>query len=184
MNFSPGLCALSAMALLACSDATGSLVGGDPVTIGGGGSPGDDGGGGGGGGDAALTYISSLSAACQPGGANGGDAWQDLYLCYFGPSGVASCTFSPGNCHGGSMELGTLGSGYMCGADSTACWTSIKASLVPSGTAAAQTGLYGALRKSVSSGANNMPLSPVTLTFQDGDMSRVASWITAGAPNN
>jgi len=184
MKFSLGLSFLSAVALLACSDATGSLVGGDQLMLGGGSSSGG-GSGSSGGGDGGLTYISSLSTACQPGGTNGGERWQDLYLCYFGPMGVASCSVTPGGCHGTASDPGAIFSGYTCGADSTACLTSMKGALIPAGKAAAQTGLYDALRKVTANGTtNNMPVTPPSLTFQDGDMSRIVAWITAGAPND
>jgi hypothetical protein len=40
--------------------------------------------------------LADTIPGCGADGGNGGERWQDLYACYFGPSGAASCTFSAG----------------------------------------------------------------------------------------
>jgi hypothetical protein len=156
-----------------CAEATGSLVGGDSL-------PSMDAGEAS---DAALTYFST-AAQCPPSGGNA-NTWQFLYGCYFGPTGVASCSFQAGNCHGGSAEPGSLSSGgYVCGTDPTACWQSMTSALVSPGAAPATTTLYGALRKSDGTGFGNMPAYPTTVVFQSRDMARISAWITAGAKND
>lgn len=63
--------------------------------------------------------------------------WTNLYKCYFGPTGRASCT-AQGSCHGASTQTGARGSvppppvigdpnwgaavGYICGTSSAQCW--------------------------------------------------------------
>jgi hypothetical protein len=180
MRLLAGLSLLSALSLAACSDATGSLVGGD-VTLASSTTGGD---GGSTTGDGGLTYLTSLSPACQPGAANGGNRWQDLFACYFGSTGVASCSLTSA-CHGTSTNPGAMSSNYVCATDSTACYTSmtsVAANLVTPGTPAAQTTLYAVLRKT--DGTGTMPQAPITLVFQSGDMARIAAWITAGAKND
>lgn len=47
--------------------------------------------------------------------------WHDLYQCYFGPSGKASCT-AQGFCHGSPTEQGGGYSQFICGSSSLECW--------------------------------------------------------------
>lgn len=134
--------------------------------------------------DAPLAFLDA-SSACQADGGNGGHRWQDLYACYFGPVGVASCG-SMAQCHGTPDDTGSLSSGgFVCSpTDQTGCWQSMTSVLVPAGSAASptMTQLYFALRKT--DGTGSMPLIPLSLVFQTGDMARIEAWIEAGAPNN
>jgi hypothetical protein len=137
------------------------------------------------GGDAgALNYLDG-SAQCAPDASHGGHRWQDLYTCYFGGTGIAACGTMSG-CHGNPSDEGVLSSdGFMCDpADAGACWQSMTSVLVPDGSASdpVDTTLYTALRKT--DGTGSMPLVPVSLVFQTGDMARISAWITSGAPNN
>jgi hypothetical protein len=167
-------------ALCGCGDATGSLVGGDSLTTGGTGATDSDGGGGGAGSDGGIQYFST-TAPCAP-SPGSDDTWSYLYGCYFGPSGVASCTFTSG-CHGGGPnDTGTQISGYTCGADKTACWTSMTSALIAGETNYASTVLGGALRTSPTMGT--MPLQPANVIFESGDIARLSAWVAAGAKND
>ncbi len=175
---------LFAVALLGCSDATGSVVGGDSLMSATGSS--SSGGDGGGSGDGGMSYVVT-SAACLPGGANAGNTWTDLYTCYFGPApaAVASCSLTPGGCHGatGDPGAGLISNNYVCSpTDATACYTAMTKALISPNTTFAPTTLFSALRSVQNPGA--MPLVPPTLTFQDGVLARISAWIAAGAANN
>ncbi len=85
-----------------------------------------------------LAGLSTVTACDATGSTSGGEAllgdpctsatlghrWQDLYGCYFGPSGKASCT-AQGFCHGASQQTGALSSGFVCGATRESCWQGI-----------------------------------------------------------
>ncbi len=172
---------LGAVLLLACSDAPSSVQGGEYIYEGGPPSmvSADDGGG-----DAIETPDVMLPPGCQAGGASAGSTWTDLYTCYFGPMGVASCTaFSV--CH---VTNGVGGGIWLCGTDQATCYSGIKTQI--SGNNAMQTFLYGALHKANpgSGDINNMPatqdLSGTSYTFTTDDLMRISSWIQGGAPNN
>lgn len=122
------------------------------------------------------------TSECQPGGAHGGHRWQDLYACYFGPTGNVSCGATAG-CHTQASDQGTKASNFLCGPTSSACWQSLSAWLLPTdaATVPTMTLLYTVLCKSDGSGL--MPrFCPVRLW--SGDMARIAAWIQEGAANN
>jgi hypothetical protein len=159
------------LAAAACSDATGTLQGGQPLVANGEGSGG------------------TSSDPCSP---TGTPTWQDLYGCYFGPSGKASC--GGASCHATPTAAGFSYSGFVCTATAQGCWQGLtqgadgKAPLVPSGGAqdATTTPLWAALQKSTSAGpglANNMPFGG-TYIFTQSDLDRIQAWIQGGAPNN
>jgi hypothetical protein len=50
-----------------------------------------------------------------------GHAWTDLYTCYFGPTGKASCS-AQSACHATQNGTGAISSAFVCGADKHACW--------------------------------------------------------------
>jgi hypothetical protein len=141
------LSALAAGGICACSDATHVVSGGDPLVVDG----------------------------CQPGGTNGGHRWQDLYACYFGPSGQASCGSRSG-CHGAADQLGSKASSYVCGPSADACWQGITKGQVPKGGAPDWTKvpLYNTLRKP--DGSGTMPRMS-TFVFQQADLDRIGAWI-------
>jgi hypothetical protein len=127
-----------------------------------------------------------LPAGCAPDGGHGGDRWQDLYHCYFGPTGVANCSLN-GSCHvAGAGSAGI----WTCGTTSAQCYAGMlsnPAMLVPDGGAhdATQTLLYMSLRKSDGSASFlPMPMTPADVTFDTQDLARIDAWIMAGAPNN
>jgi hypothetical protein len=164
--------AITALSLIGCGDATNTVQGGDPLFKAGGSAVIPEGG------------SSVTSADCQPGGTHGGDRWQDLYACFFGPSGGASCGLQGASCHGTSTSTGVAASGgFVCGQTQDACWMGMTSTIVPAGSASApkSTRLYGALRKP--DGTGLMPLNS-SFVFQANDLSRIASWIQAGAQND
>jgi hypothetical protein len=160
------LCALAAMVLFGCGNANSTVTGGDSLTV----------------------------DPCQKGGANGGSRWQDLYACYFGPSGKASCGALGNNCHGSAQALGATKGlpHFVCGATRGECWQGLIASMtVPDGGVADPTGavLYLAIHKDVGGPIfNNMPRDPVvdkpTYTFSLAEIAQISSWIQQGAQNN
>ena len=162
MRTSIVLCAVAAVLLSGCSDAPDYVTGGDPL----------------------------IADPCQPGGANsGGSRWQDLYACYFGPSGPGSCGGLGSSCHGSSTSTG--GPFFVCGQTADACWQGLVAkSIVPDGGATdpTTTQLYLALHKEGASLLNNMPRSPSvdkpTYTFSAPALAQISKWIQQGAQNN
>jgi hypothetical protein len=159
MRRSLGLLGLASMALVGCVSATETVTGETPLLV----------------------------DPCQTGGVNAGNRWQDLYACYFGPSGQASCG-SRNGCHGAPDQLGARASSFVCGPTAEACWRGMTAGIVPAGgtpdgspVTAKQTVLYGTLRKSDGSGL--MPLNS-PYVFQPADLARIADWLEHGAQNN
>jgi hypothetical protein len=55
---------------------------------------------------------------------DGGHTWSDLYACYFGPTGQASCS-GQGTCHGSCSGTGALTSGFVCGGTKESCYLAI-----------------------------------------------------------
>jgi hypothetical protein len=170
--------ALSLLAAGGCTNATGNIQGGEyilPVI------------------DAGTTSVVipdlTLPANCNDGGMNAGIRWQDLYACYFGPSGVASCAGSVGNCHGETMGAGAVISGFTCPpADATGCLMGMESiNLFAAGQAPTMTTFFSVLRQDPSNSCPNeacMPLEPQTVVFGPDDMARIGAWISSGIPNN
>jgi hypothetical protein len=126
--------------------------------------------------------LLNATTDCQPAGAHGGHRWQDLYACYFGPTGNVSCGSAAG-CHSQSSDQGSIASNFVCNPTSDACWQSLTTSIVAPDAASDPTmaRLYSVLCKSDGSGA--MPQGCPTRLLT-GDLARVAAWIQAGAPND
>jgi hypothetical protein len=174
--------AISLAAFSGCSDATGSLVGGDPVALTMAPPPpmsdaGDDG--------APVPTTLLTSADCLPGGTHAGNTWTDLYTCYFGPTGTDSCAGQGTLCHATDASNG--GSLWTCGTDPATCYSGMMAYplLDPQAGKSAPTmnGLYTVLCKAHGGGA--MPLGcPQGTGLYSGDFDRIAAWIQSGAPNN
>jgi hypothetical protein len=140
------------------------------------------------GGDARFAVAEVDGGECADmADAGSGTGWSDIYRDYFGPMGKASCAGN-GQCHGNSTQPGAQASGYVCGPTAAECYsgiTSASANLVTVGDTTddpTTTALYAVLRKC--SGGGTMPQSPATLMFTSVDMTRIAAWIKAGAPNN
>jgi hypothetical protein len=172
--------AVSMTALAGCSDATGSVRGGEPLTI----------------------------DPCQD---HTGSTWTDLYACYFGPAGRASCG-GVGGCHGSPADYGST-YGFICGATQESCYKGFTGYLKDaftgdSGTPAKSAQLTaGNLRVVVNGqlvpGTGAMPCNiqfesdggldglnacRVGLgdmyNFSSDDMARIQAWIDEGALNN
>src|SRR5580700_6747273 len=85
---------------------------------------------------AVLILASTSSSGCDAtGSAQGGEAlipdpcaathgghtWTDLYTCYFGPTGKASCSAKAG-CHVIANSTPASISAFICGASKEDCW--------------------------------------------------------------
>jgi hypothetical protein len=120
--------------------------------------------------------------------ANEGTNWTSLYNDFFGPSGVASCAGTVGQCHGEASGLGAQASNYVCAGGVTGCYqgiTNSAAGLVTVGDTTDSpltSTLYLTLRKAC--GGGTMPKQPANFFFSAADMQRIADWIGAGAPDN
>jgi hypothetical protein len=182
MRATTALAAISLATLSGCSDATGSLVGGDPVALTMALPPamsdaGDDG--------AAAPTTLLTSADCLPGGAHAGNTWTDLYTCYFGSTGTDSCSGQGTSCHATDTSAGGMFA-WVCGTDPATCYNGMKgyAPLDPQAGMSAPTmnGLYTVL---CGHPGGAMPLGcPTGTSLLSGDFTRIAAWIQAGAPNN
>jgi hypothetical protein len=162
-----------ALLLAACTNAPGTEEGGDarfdasPPSV----PVNDDGGG-----------------SCTPAADAGASNWASLYADYFGPSGVASCAGTVGQCHGESSGLGAQASEYVCAGGVSGCYsgiTNVMAGLVTVGDTKddpTTSTLYLTLRKTC--GGGSMPKEPASFDFSANDMKRIADWIGAGAPDN
>jgi hypothetical protein len=163
--------------LYSCSDATGTVLGGDPV----GGTAMPTATATSGEGGAGATLLTNPD--CLPGGAHATSSWADLYQCYFGPSGTDSCAGSPGNCHGDTGSAG--GIVWVCGSSAATCYAGMMGTsfLSPQATKdLTMNGLYSVLCGSPN-GSGSMPLGcPPNQTLLSNDFTRLASWIATGAP--
>jgi hypothetical protein len=169
--------------VLACSDATGGVKGGDPV-----------------GPIADAVICSAPDANCA--------TWSYLYVCYFGPVGVAGCS-GGGLCHGNPGDTGAQQSGFVCGSTKDECWQGMThstginyATLVPKGFRGIDgTQLWNVLHKEGTSTKNNlltdnMPLSgigspsldvlnsPASYSFTEADKACLDGWVKAGAKDD
>jgi hypothetical protein len=171
---------LGGLGPLACTTATGGVVGGDPIAAG----------------PAAEGPCSGSS-----------HTWTDLYECYFGPTGKGSCV-GQSFCHGAPTQLGAQMSAFTCGPSKDGCWQGMTTpgSIVPMGGTAdgTKTVLYGSLRKIINGHAVGlMPCNPQsvpqadggttincsatqggTYAFGQGDLERITAWIQEGAQDN
>jgi hypothetical protein len=176
-----------------CTDATGSVQGGQALTT------------------------------CSGGGSASGSntSFSSLYTDFFGPCGGASCS-GQSACHGAADQTGAILSGFVCGTTKDACWQgmtqgialSAGGSLCPIvclGTCAqvapddggpppsacptndpASQLLVTSLHKQQSTGINHMPCgdptactaAKSTYTFTPDDVARITAWIQAGAQND
>jgi hypothetical protein len=178
MRWLVALPTLGATPLLACADASDKVQGGDPLF------------------DVAKLgsmdgSVLDAPTACQPGGANGGHSFTDLYACYFGPTGVVSCE-SQSTCHGAADEQGARSSKYVCAPTQGDCYQGMLAGgLIAPGSMADPTMslLYFVLCKfdpsSPSQFTGQMPKNcPPATWLKPGDLASIGAWIKEGAPNN
>jgi hypothetical protein len=176
MHIHAGAIAVCAIALGACADASGAIIGGEvvdpsdpitPVVIGDGG---------------ALDAFVDLCA--DAGDRGSGSTYTDLYRDFFGPTGLASCT-ARSICHVPN-GTGALTSGFTCAPDRNACFSSMTTVLVPPGSSASpeHAELYRILRKAPPTpGSGPMPRNSA-FAFCPDDLARIEAWIAAGTPND
>jgi hypothetical protein len=178
------VCALAA----ACSSASGTASGGEPRF------------------DAGPPEMPAPPAPPGPDGGLDGDVdagvatFTEIWTTLIGPPPArASCTFGSG-CHGDASQAGAVTSGgFVCpkpasasaadvAAAKTACFDSLKTGPAGMLTGAdpKQMRLYTIMRKqdgSPTSGAA-MPLQPSSVALGAFELSRIESWIRAGAKND
>lgn len=170
---------------LACTDAGGTVSGGDLTFEGG-----------------APAVISVVDAGP---GAGTGTKWTDLYRDFFGPTGAAKCAGN-GQCHGAADQPGAVASGgYICPdvtpppdagsnpAKAQCRDTMTKVIIVspPGGPSScgqpfAKAYMHNVIRKATAAAddENNMPRSPFTYTFSDADVARIDTWVQAGCKDD
>jgi hypothetical protein len=165
--------AVAALFLLAsstgCTDATGEIIGGQPLFV-----EGDD-----------ASDDAGPSECLDAGDRGSGSTFTDLYRDFFGPTGLASCT-AMSACHISPMGRGYKNTHYTCSPDQSTCWMTMTTSIVPSGGSATPetTTMYRALRKAPPiPHSGPMPLGS-TFAFCPSDLQRIAEWIADGAQNN
>lgn len=160
-----------------CTDATGSVQGGQ-----------------------ALTITSGDSAPpC-------GTTWTALYGGYFGPTGVATCApGNQSSCHGDATQSGAQTSGFVCGTSKDTCYQGVTqgippdeggffpAIFPPDAGDPTQTQLYTSIHKTTSAtGLNNMPCGDpptchagnASYTFTASDLACITAWAQHGAKND
>ncbi len=142
-----------------------------------------------------ASFDASFDAAsCEPlADAGAPPTWSGLYADYFGPTGRATCTFSPNGCHAAPGDPGASATGYVCAAGKDGCYLGITSAnaksesgnpLVVPGDADASF-LPQIIRKpDDGSGQLRMPLLPNTVHFCPSDVDRVRTWIQNGAKND
>ncbi len=162
--------ALAATLASGCTDATGTVRGGE-----------------------LLLVDQTMNAACA---ADAGDTWTSLYGCYFGPTGKASCAALP-ECHGLATGLG--GSfGFVCGPTQESCYEGF--THFPFGSDAGAALSAGTIRRNYLRAPGNlgtMPCNPSSgavicspsdpgnaYAFTRDDIARIDAWIDGGAQNN
>ena len=154
------LTCLFAVVLVGCGDASPDLNGGDPL----------------------------FTDACAKGGANSGSTWTDLYACYFGPTGKASCG-GQDQCHVASTTTAARVY-FVCGPDKDACWQGLMQGVAKikadAGIDPTQGEFYQSLHVEGTTPeplSNNMPYNS-SFGFTSDDLARIAAWLQQGAPDN
>src|SRR5277367_4692070 len=103
----------------ACSDATGTLQGGQPIPLESSGAESSSGGSSTGSASGSSSGGSSgASAGASSGSASSAPTWTTLYANYFGNPKNNGCSSLPGQCHQAATDTGvTLAphSGFVCG---------------------------------------------------------------------
>jgi hypothetical protein len=190
---------ISALGFCACTDATGTLIGGEPLD---GASQGQTTGSASGTGNTTSGNTGMTGTTNTTGTTSGGGpvpTFDQLYAQYFNPLGtngkpdpLKACGAVAGSCHQESAGLGVATSGFICGFTAMSCWSGMTHSSnalppsVPPGGApdATKTPLYKALYKggdATSVTTNNMPFGG-TYLFTMADLAKISAWIQNGAP--
>jgi hypothetical protein len=157
-----------------CTDATGSVQGGDSLT------------------PEAATEESGPSDDAGTGG-EASATWTSLYADFFG--GLAACSAN-GSCHGAPGDFGSGYSGFVCGLTKDECYQGLTGDPSPILPLEAgdikNTVFWLSLHKQSGGGSNNMPCglpdscpaNMSTYAFTDGDLQRITTWYQQGGLNN
>jgi hypothetical protein len=134
---------------------------------------------------------------CPP---DAGHTWTDLYGCYFGPSGKASCA-AINECHGSVSDPGAAFN-FVCGHTKEACYQGVinfgagDAGPMPVPDAKLWSSFLrtpgqasGFMPCNVLALAGNIPTCSIdtagnSYTFSSDDMKRINAWIAEGAQDN
>jgi hypothetical protein len=189
---------LAAFSLGACSDATGTLQGGQSLPLSGssgniGSASGESGASGGSSGET----PSSGGSGGSSGGSTSVPTWTTLYASFFGNLDTGGCGSLAGACHqlaadeGPTLTPPTPASGFVCGTTADSCYAGMQNAtppLLPTGklsaTQLSSNPLWQALFQGGTMGvsSNNMPLDNYVPTATD--LAQIKAWLEAGAPNN
>ncbi|CAN5236913.1 hypothetical protein BH09MYX1_BH09MYX1_41050 [soil metagenome] len=127
--------------------------------------------------DAALVDAATDAIACTNDG--GAATWTQLYSDYFGPSGKGQCGKASG-CH---LDATGGGQFWVCGSTKESCFQGMRNNVIPCNAVGSR--MPDILRKANDPGApGKMPQDPTTVTYDDGDVAKISSWINAGAKND
>ena len=172
-----------ALALGACTSATGDVVGGEPRPF-----------------DAAAPLPLVLPIT-EPTFADAAPtSWKGIYRDFFGRRATKSSCASTGSCHGAAGLEGTRISHFIC-ADVDGCFKSLTTDKDPAtshGNRAlvemadiatpANAQLFKVIRFRTPDGMNvinfGMPQAPSDFFFSPADIDRMKAWIKAGAKND
>ncbi len=114
--------------------------------------------------------------------AGSGTTWTDLYRDFFGHvQGGPGCS-GTGSCHKSADQGG--GSTWVCGDTQDSCWrglTTANPPIIDTKDPESSVLFLVALRTKA---GGNMPLAPASYVFSDGAISRIRTWMAAGAQNN
>jgi hypothetical protein len=184
--------ALIGLSLWGCSDATGSLQGGEarplPAVVGSSGT------GSGGSGASESGSAGSAGGTGSSGSSPPAATWTNMYALYFGNKNTGGCGSLSLICHqspGDSGDKVAPVSGFVCGTTAASCYAGMMNATPPLVTAADAADPTKAYLLSVlaltgtTAGmfTDNMPQSGL-YTFGPSDISLITQWIQDGAPNN
>jgi hypothetical protein len=183
--------ALVGLALCGCSDATGSLQGGEsrplPPIIGPSGTSS------GGSGTSESGSAGSTGGTGSSGSAPLDPTWANMYALYFGNPNTGGCGSLTLVCHQAAGDSGAMVppiSHFVCGKTAASCYAGMMSATPPLVTAAdaadpTKAYLFTVLATGGTAGmyTNNMPQTGL-YTFSASDVAFIATWIKNGAPNN
>jgi hypothetical protein len=154
--------------------------------------------------DATGELKGGQSLVVDPCPADAGNTWTDLYQCYFGPSGRASCA-GMSDCHTSSSN--TIGAGgffFVCGPTKDTCWDGFTSFLVDGDAGPMRTVGAGNTLQYLRAPGSKVPIMPCNVTgqgngvptcnllglagnaytFTQDDLNRINAWIMNGAQDN
>lgn len=127
------------------------------------------------------------------------NTWKGIYRDYFGRNAKSSCAGS-GVCHDAVGKAGSASSNFVCG-DVDGCYTSLRTGISPipsDGTRPLVDDmaimnpdgayLFSVIRYTTADGTKvdnrGMPQTPTDFYYKADDITRIKTWIAAGAPND